>query len=144
MAVAIVTGGTSGLGAAIAGLLDARGDAVVTVSRRPSATVSGDGSRTETVQRAITEAEKLGPITLLVNCAGTGVFGAAGSYDEEKVRSVAGDVRERCAGRRAPRNADHRHALREEVGDGPAESGGGARHNRSHGTSVRFAACRSS
>ena len=88
MAVAIVTGGTSGLGAAIARLLEARGDGVVTVSRRPTATVSGDASRAETVQRAIAKAETLGSIALLVNCAGSGFFGAAGSYDEQKIRTI--------------------------------------------------------
>ena len=88
MLVAIVTGGTSGLGAAIAGLLASRGYRVVTVSRRESATISGDASRAETVQRAIAKAEELGEVTLLVNCAGAGSFGAAGSYDEETVRAL--------------------------------------------------------
>ena len=88
MSVAIVTGGTSGLGAAIADLLRARGMDVVTVSRRDSADVPGDASREETVSRAVAFAESLGEITLLVNCAGTGVFGAAGSYVERDVREV--------------------------------------------------------
>jgi short-subunit dehydrogenase len=88
MSAAIVTGGTSGLGAAIAALLGERGYEVVTVSRRESATVSGDASRGETVRQAIAVAENLGELTLLVNCAGTGIFGAAGSYDEETVRTI--------------------------------------------------------
>lgn len=86
--VAIITGGTSGLGAALADLLSARGFQVVTVSRRESATVSGDASRAETVQKAITAAESRGEITLLINCAGSGSFGKAGSYDEQTVREL--------------------------------------------------------
>jgi short-subunit dehydrogenase len=85
--VAIITGGTSGLGAAIADLLRAR-MRVVTVSRRDSADVSGDAAREETVRRAIAFAEEQGTIALLVNCAGAGVFGPAGSYDEEGVRRI--------------------------------------------------------
>jgi uncharacterized protein len=86
--VAIVTGGTSGLGALIAELLRARGMRVVTVSRREEADVRGDASREDTVQRAVAHAESLGEIRLLVNCAGLGVFGGAGSYVEEDVREV--------------------------------------------------------
>jgi len=85
--VAIVTGGTSGLGAAIAELLRER-MRVVTVSRRDSADVSGDAAREDTVRRAIAFAEEQGTITLLVNCAGAGVFGPAGSYGEESVRKI--------------------------------------------------------
>jgi NAD(P)-dependent dehydrogenase (short-subunit alcohol dehydrogenase family) len=88
MSVAIVTGGTSGLGAAIAALLRERGLQVVTVSRREEADVAGDAAREDTVLRAVAHAESLGTIALLVNCAGTGCFGAAGSYVEEDVRQV--------------------------------------------------------
>lgn len=86
--VAIIPGGTSGLGAEIAKLLRARNVAVVTVSRRNSAHVSGDASHGDTVKRAIEAAEKLGEITLLVNSAGAGGFGPAGTYDEESVRRI--------------------------------------------------------
>lgn len=88
MSVAIVTGGTSGLGAAIAEKLRERGMHVVTVSRRAEADVQGDASHEDTVARAVAHAEGLGDITLLVNCAGVGIFGAAGSYDETDVRRV--------------------------------------------------------
>jgi len=86
--VAIIPGGTSGLGAAIATLLRESGMRVVTVSRRETADVSGDASREETVRRAIATADTLGPITLLVNCAGLGLFGAAGSAREDDIRRV--------------------------------------------------------
>lgn len=88
MSVAIITGGTSGLGAAIAEKLRARGMSVVTVSRRDEADIHGDASHEDTVARAVAHAEALGDITVLVNCAGVGIFGAAGSYDEADVRQV--------------------------------------------------------
>ena len=86
--VAVVTGGTSGLGAAIASLLREHGMQVVTVSRRESADVAGDASHADTVRRAIEAAERLGAITLLVNCAGVGIYGPAGSYDEDSIRQT--------------------------------------------------------
>ena len=88
MSVAVITGGTSGLGAAIAAKLRERGMHVVTVSRRDEADVTGDASHEDTVARAVAQAEALGDITVLVNCAGVGIFGAAGSYDEHDVRRV--------------------------------------------------------
>jgi NAD(P)-dependent dehydrogenase (short-subunit alcohol dehydrogenase family) len=88
MSVAIVTGGTSGLGAAITEKLRERGMHVVTVSRRDEADVAGDAAHEDTVARAVAKAESLGDITLLVNCAGVGIYGAAGSYDEHDVRRV--------------------------------------------------------
>ena len=87
MNVAIIPGGTSGLGAAIAELLRTK-MRVVTVSRREGADVAGDASHADTVRRAIEAAEKLGEIRLLINCAGIGDFGPAGSYDEERVRAI--------------------------------------------------------
>ncbi|HUP61734.1 MAG TPA: SDR family NAD(P)-dependent oxidoreductase [Thermoanaerobaculia bacterium] len=87
MNVAIITGGTSGLGAALTERLS-KTMRVVTVSRREKADVSGDASRAGTVRRAIAAAEHLGTITLLVNCAGRGDFGRAGSYDEDRIRAI--------------------------------------------------------
>jgi len=91
--VAIVTGASSGLGREIA-LLLAEGDRqVVGVARRPFhdppiASVAGDASRRETAARAVDVAKQLGRITVLVNCAGAGVFGPAGSYDDAAIARV--------------------------------------------------------
>jgi len=85
---AIVTGGTSGLGAAIAELLRSRGKRVITVSRRESADVSGDASKRETAQRAVEAAGD--DVDLLVNCAGIGIYGPAGSYDDEAIAAMIG------------------------------------------------------
>src|SRR6266446_3975354 len=86
--VAIVTGASSGLGSSIAELLRSRGTQVIGVSRRPSADVSGDASKRQTALRAIEAAERLGTIDLLVNCAGAGIFGPAGSYDEQTIARI--------------------------------------------------------
>jgi len=85
---AIVTGGTSGLGAAIAELLRSRGKRVITVSRRESADVAGDASKRETAQRAVDAAGD--DVDLLVNCAGIGIYGPAGSYDDEAIAAMIG------------------------------------------------------
>ena len=88
---AIVTGGTSGLGREIARLLRGRSWIVVTVSRRDSAEqphVAGDAASGATVRTAMAMAAAVGDLTLLVNCAGSGRFGPAGSYDEKDVRSA--------------------------------------------------------
>jgi short-subunit dehydrogenase len=84
----IITGASSGLGLEIARLLQGRD--VVGVSRReladpPFVHVRGDAAKRATALRAIEAAEALGPITLLVNCAGAGVFGPAGSYGDDVV-----------------------------------------------------------
>ncbi|MBV8546739.1 MAG: SDR family NAD(P)-dependent oxidoreductase [Acidobacteria bacterium] len=86
--VAIVTGASSGLGLSIAALLQSRGKQVIGVSRRESAGVSGDASKRETAVRAIEAAERCGTIDLLINCAGTGIFGPAGSYDEDAIAAI--------------------------------------------------------
>jgi len=86
--VAIVTGATSGLGLSVVNLLRERGTAVVGVSRRITADVSGDAAQRDTAVRAVAAAEPFGPIDLLINCAGVGIFGAAGSYDAETIASI--------------------------------------------------------
>src|SRR3954449_6416748 len=86
--VAIVTGASSGLGASIAEILRNRGTQVVGVSRRATADVSGDASKRETAVHAIETAERLGTIDLLINCAGVGIFGPAGSYDGDAIATI--------------------------------------------------------
>ncbi len=84
----IVTGATSGLGLAIVQLLRGRGTSVVGVARRESADIAGDASKRETARRAIDAAERFGTLDLLVNCAGVGIFGPAGSYDEATIATI--------------------------------------------------------
>ncbi len=91
--VAIVTGASSGLGREIALLLADRGKQIVGVSRRPFhepqiVSVAGDASRRETASRAVDAAQRLGTVTLLVNCAGTGLFGPIGSYDDAPIAQI--------------------------------------------------------
>jgi NAD(P)-dependent dehydrogenase (short-subunit alcohol dehydrogenase family) len=95
-AVAIVTGGASGLGAATARLLAARGARVVVADRddtRGTAVakeVDGvfahvDVTSTDDIVAAVEMARELGPLRVLVNCAGIGwagrTIGRDGSYD---------------------------------------------------------------
>jgi short-subunit dehydrogenase len=86
--VAIVTGASSGLGLSIAALLRSRGEEVIGVSRRATADVSGDASKRKTAVRAIEAAERLGTIDLLINCAGIGIFGPAGSFDDDSIAAI--------------------------------------------------------
>jgi NAD(P)-dependent dehydrogenase (short-subunit alcohol dehydrogenase family) len=93
--VAIVTGASSGLGREIAVLLADRDWQVVGVARRGFhedgiVSVAGDASKRETASHAVDAAKQLGKITLLVNCAGAGVFGPAGSYDDAAIARVLG------------------------------------------------------
>jgi uncharacterized protein len=87
---AIVTGYSSGLGRAITEQLLSRRWRVVGVSRKPpSARVEGGDRLIEvhgsvvdaaTVERAFEEAARLGGARLVINCAGQGYFGEAGTY----------------------------------------------------------------
>lgn len=97
---AIVTGASSGLGLELALGIGAGGRAVVGVSRStPTDTrwgdmvergnarhVAGDVSDPDTVERAFQAASD--PLDLLVNCAGTGVFGAAGTRSRADLDEV--------------------------------------------------------
>ena len=91
--VAIITGASSGLGREIALLLADREMQVVGVARRPFhepplVSVAGDASRRETAARAVDAAAQFGKIRLLVNCAGAGIFGPVGSYDDAAIARV--------------------------------------------------------
>jgi 3-oxoacyl-[acyl-carrier protein] reductase len=69
--VALVTGGTRGIGAAIAQRLRDEGWTVATLARNGAADVSADVSDAEAVQRAFAEVrERFGPVLVLVNNAG--------------------------------------------------------------------------
>jgi len=85
--VAIVTGAGSGLGLELAVRL-ARDGPVVGVARHEPEDprwdtgchfVRGDVADPYTVERAFAEADGHGALSLVVNCAGRGVFGAAGT-----------------------------------------------------------------
>ncbi|SDS36588.1 NAD(P)-dependent dehydrogenase, short-chain alcohol dehydrogenase family [Nocardioides scoriae] len=95
-ASAIVTGAASGIGAAVARQLAARGARVVVADidqargEALAAEIDGvfapvDVTRTEQIVAAIEEAERLGPLRVLVNSAGIGwaqrTVGRDGSYD---------------------------------------------------------------
>lgn len=88
--VAIVTGASSGLGLRIAQQLRARGTPVIGVARGETAEIAGDAAKRETALRAVEAAERLGAIDLLVNCAGVGIFGPAGSYDDAAIAAIIG------------------------------------------------------
>jgi len=92
VAVAIVVGASSGLGLEILRLLEAGGRTVVGVSRHGETTVRGDASQRDTALRALDDADKLagahGPVDLLINCAGVGIYGPAGSYDDAAIAAV--------------------------------------------------------
>ncbi len=95
-ASAIVTGGASGIGAAVARLLSARGAKVVVADLNSDAggalaeEIGGvfapvDVTRTEQITAAIEQAEELGPVRILVNSAGIGwaqrTVGRDGTYE---------------------------------------------------------------
>jgi NAD(P)-dependent dehydrogenase (short-subunit alcohol dehydrogenase family) len=101
-ASAIVTGGSSGLGAAVTAALCAAGAHVVVLDRTapPEKTVhvscvEGDVRSEADVATAIAEASLLGPLRILVNCAGIGnairTVGAKGTFplaEFERIVSV--------------------------------------------------------
>lgn len=61
---------------------------MIGVSRRETADISGDASKRETALRAIEAADRIGATDLLINCAGVGIFGPAGSYDDDAIAAI--------------------------------------------------------
>jgi short-subunit dehydrogenase len=102
--VCLITGVSSGLGSELAALLSSD-RVIVGVSRhRPldprwiscvahgtARHVLGDVSEAATLAAAIESCQTMGTVDLLINCAGSGVFGPAGSYS-------AGDIAEAMKG----------------------------------------------
>ena len=89
--VAVVTGGASGIGAAIATALDAAGATVAVLDRDPShadprfAAFAADISDRSAVERAIGEvADRFGRIDIVVNNAGIGAQGDVAANDDDE------------------------------------------------------------
>jgi 2-keto-3-deoxy-L-fuconate dehydrogenase len=87
---AIVTGGASGIGAAVVELLTARGARVVVLDRDPSpeglqVDVTDDGAVRAAVQAA---AERLGGLDVVVNNAGIGAQGTVETNDDAEWHRV--------------------------------------------------------
>jgi 3-oxoacyl-[acyl-carrier protein] reductase len=76
--VALVTGGSSGIGAAVVALMRERGAAVASFDLQPGADdgalhISGDATDSRSVDDGVARAEaELGPLDAIVCCAGTG------------------------------------------------------------------------
>ena len=95
---AIVTGGSSGLGLATAQRLTKMGAKVIAADLRPGEKSKGitfietDVTNPDSVQKAVEAALKLGPLTVLVNCAGIAtaerVLGKEGPLPLERFAKV--------------------------------------------------------
>src|SRR5690349_4041553 len=92
---AVVTGGSSGIGAATAGLLSERGAHVAALGRSPGTPAPGvvplacDVSDDESVRSAIAEvADRFGGIDIVVNNAGTGAQGTIDAHGDEEWHRV--------------------------------------------------------
>jgi short-subunit dehydrogenase len=99
---AIVTGATRGLGFELALKLADEGYAVTGVARNPPKElrwkefsgrgslnfVAGDVGEPGSAINAFNEADKNGPLDLVINCAGVGVFGAAGNFNIRDIENV--------------------------------------------------------
>jgi 2-keto-3-deoxy-L-fuconate dehydrogenase len=94
--VAVVTGGSSGIGAATADLLAQRGAKVAVLDRdvagpggRPALALSCDVRDSAAVDQAVAAvAEQLGAIDVLVNNAGIGAVGDVSANDDEEWHRV--------------------------------------------------------
>jgi len=86
---AIVTGGASGIGAAVVSLLRARGAQVVVLDRSPSDGIEVDLTDAAGVEVAVASAlERLGGLDVLVNNAGIGAAGTVADNDDEEWHRV--------------------------------------------------------
>lgn len=102
MKTAIVTGAGSGLGLQLSIALIGDGRKVIGVTRSNPVDrdfvhlveqgalkhVRGDAGDPRTVEMALAEAEALGGVDLLINCAGAGIYGPAGSYSRRDLDDV--------------------------------------------------------
>ena len=113
MSRAIVTGGASGIGAAVVALLRERGDEVVVLDREPSDGIQVDVTDAAAVDAAVkAAAERLGGLDIVINNAGVGAAGTvADNSDEEWHRvfdiNVVGMVRVSRAALPLLRESDH-------------------------------------
>ena len=83
--VALVTGGSSGIGRAVVRLFESHGWKVRSFSRREGVDITDAGAVADAVKRLV---EEEGRIDVLVNNAGIGVFGAAEETSIDDVRRL--------------------------------------------------------
>jgi NAD(P)-dependent dehydrogenase (short-subunit alcohol dehydrogenase family) len=89
MSRAIVTGGASGIGAAVVQLLRARGDEVVVLDRDPSDGLVVDVTDAAGVEAAVRQAaERLGGLDVVINNAGVGAAGTVADNDDAEWHRV--------------------------------------------------------
>ena len=89
MSRAIVTGGASGIGAAVVSLLRERGDDVVVLDRDPSDGIQVDVTDAAAVDAAVTEAaERLDGLDIVINNAGVGAAGTVADNSDDEWHRV--------------------------------------------------------
>ena len=89
MSRAIVTGGASGIGAAVVSLLRERGDDVVVLDRDPSDGIQVDVTDAAAVDAAVKEAaERLGGLDIVINNAGVGAAGTVADNSDDEWHRV--------------------------------------------------------